>query len=315
MSNTVSVNFGFDDALAALKAGELVGVPTETVYGLAADAANEDAVAKIYTAKGRPSFNPLIAHVSGLDMAQRYGRLEPKVLELVATFWPGPLTIVVPLKTNCGIAAPVTAGLNTIALRHPHGVMAELAKKLDAPIAAPSANISGKISPTTAQHVADDLGDKVAMVLDGGPCVVGVESTVVKVHEGKIILLREGGLAAEDIEAVMGPIERGTNTPKIEAPGMLLKHYAPQLPLRMNAKSVKTDEALIAFGDPLDGAMITRNLSVRGNLEEAANKLFATMKELENSGANAIAVQPIPNHGLGAAINDRLKRAAEGSGN
>ena len=314
MSNIVSADFGFDEASAALKAGELVGVPTETVYGLAADATNEDAVAKIYAAKGRPSFNPLIAHVSGLEMAQRFGQFEPRALELVKAFWPGPLTIVVPLIASCGIAPSVTAGLNTIALRHPIGVMAELAKELAAPIAAPSANTSGKISPTTGQHVADDLGDKVSIILDGGPCAVGVESTVVKVNKGKITLLREGGLSGEDIERIVGPIERGTDAPKVEAPGMLLKHYAPNVPLRMNARSVRSDEALIAFGESLSGALVTRNLSVSGNLEEAAAKLFAVMKELENSGAKGIAVQPIPNHGLGSAINDRLTRAAEGSG-
>ncbi len=314
MSNTVSVDLGFDDALAALRAGELVGVPTETVYGLATDATNENAVAKIYTAKGRPSFNPLIAHVSNINMAQRYGEFELVALKLAEAFWPGPLTIVVPLKADCGIAAPVTAGLETIALRQPQGVMAKLAEKLGFPIAAPSANTSGKISPTTAQHVVNDLGNKVAIVLDNGPCTVGVESTVVKVSNGKITLLREGGLAGEEIERIVGPIERGTDAPKVEAPGMLLKHYAPRVPLRINAKSVKPDEALIAFGQPLKGALITRNLSKDGDLAEAASNLFAYMKELEQSGATGIAVQPIPKHGLGAAINDRLARAAEGSG-
>jgi L-threonylcarbamoyladenylate synthase len=314
MSKVFSSDIGFDVALEALRDDALVGVPTETVYGLAADATNEQAVAKIYKSKGRPSFNPLIAHVSGVEMAQRYGAFPELALKLADAFWPGPLTIVVPLNESCGIAHAVTAGLGTIALRHPLGVMAKLAEALDAPIAAPSANTSGKISPTTAQHVLDDLGDKVAVVLDGGACAVGLESTVVKVDGEKIILLREGGLSAEMIEAQMGKIERGTRAPKVEAPGMLLKHYAPRLPLRINANSVRADEALIAFGTPLDGAMATRNLSKHENLEEAANRLFAIMKELEDSGAHGIAVQPIPNHGLGAAINDRLKRAAEGSG-
>ena len=314
MSKVFSINSGLEVALCALRAGELVGVPTETVYGLAADATNDTAIAKIYKAKGRPSFNPLIAHVDSLEMAQRYGVFNAQALKAAKAFWPGPLTIVVPLKTGSGIADAVTAGLKTIALRHPRGVMAQLAGELEAPIAAPSANTSGKISATTAQHVANDLGDKLALILDGGACDVGVESTVVKITDGTATLLRSGGLPKELLEKHLGPIVQGTDNPKVEAPGMLLKHYAPRLPLRINVSSVDSNEALIAFGSSLDGAMVTRNLSPTEDLKEAANKLFAFMKELENSGAKAIAVQTIPSHGLGAAINDRLKRAAEGSG-
>ncbi|MEE9313557.1 MAG: L-threonylcarbamoyladenylate synthase [Rhizobiaceae bacterium] len=320
MDRIFNITIGYDKALAALRAGGLVAVPTETVYGLAADATNGDAIAKIYSAKGRPNFNPLIAHVSGLVMAELVGEFDELSQKLASKFWPGPLTLVVPLKTSAGIVDAVTAGLGTIALRHPAGVMATLAEDLGNPIAAPSANTSGKISPTLAEHVADDLGDKVEVILDNGACAIGVESTILKVGNGIVTLLREGGLAIETIEAEVGAVKRITTDPSkiespIEAPGQLLAHYAPSIPVRLNAKSVEKNEALLLFGPmPVNGnPHAMRNLSLEGDIDEAARNLFAMLKELDKSGAKAIAVQPIPRHGLGAAINDRLERAAEGA--
>lgn len=307
---------GFDAALAALRSGGLVAVPTETVYGLGANATDDNAVEKIFQIKGRPGFNPLIAHVSGLQMAERYGVFDALSRSLAAAFWPGPLTLVVELKPHTNIASAVCAGLPTIALRQPRGTMAELASHLGAPIAAPSANTSGRLSPTRANHVLDDLGDGVDVVLDGGSCMIGVESTIIKVQEGNPTLLREGGIAAEDIEAFLGiPLLQGTDKPEVEAPGMLLAHYAPKLPIRLNAKSTKPDEALLAFGTTTSAGPKVRNLSVTGNIDEAARNLFAMLKELDATGATSIAVHPIPETGLGAAINDRLKRAAQSSEN
>ncbi len=303
-------------AVDALAVGRLVGVPTETVYGLAADATNPTAVAAIYQAKGRPSFNPLIAHVADLKMAKRYGQFADNALELAHAFWPGPLTLVVPLVEGCGVADAVTAGLPTIALRHPKGAMAELARRLNRPIAAPSANRSGKTSPTTADHVVDDLGDRIALVLDGGACDVGIESTIVKCQPEGCMVLREGGLSDDAIETVVGPVTGLAQASQIESPGQLLRHYAPTTPLRMSATNVRADEALLAFGNSdanSESAMTTLNLSASGDLSEAAHNLFAMMRDLDRVGAAGIAVAPIPETGLGVAINDRLKRAAEGS--
>ena len=315
MVSILSIDDGFDPALAALRAGELVAVPTETVYGLAADASSEDAVQRIFAAKGRPDFNPLIAHVSDLAMARRVGQFDDLSLELAKAFWPGPLTIVVPLKTDAGIAPAVTAGLGTIALRQPKGVMVRLAEALGNPIAAPSANSSGKISPTLANHVAGDLGDKVSVILDDGPCSVGLESTIVRAENNALILLREGGISRERLTGTINAplIEKASKA--IEAPGQLLSHYAPSLPLRLEATSVRDSDALLAFGrDALPGTpLAVRNLSVDGDLGEAAHNLFAMMKELDQSGARAIAVQSVPRHGIGLAINDRLARAAHGN--
>ena len=311
MVRMINTDLGYGDALSLLRGGGIVAVPTETVYGLAANATNGQAVERIFRAKNRPNFNPLIAHVSGLDMAKQYGKFGELSLHLVKHFWPGPLTIVVPLQANSNIADAVTAGLNTIALRHPIGMMAKLAEGLGVPLAAPSANSSGKLSPTLAVHVAEDLGNKVDLILDGGPTLVGVESTILKIENSKATLLREGGLSVEKIEAVTGPVNRAENNSKIEAPGMMLSHYAPTLPLRLNAKKVASDEALLIFGSmSTSGAPhIMRNLSRMGDLGEAARNLFAMLKELDKSGASAIAVQAIPRHDLGAAINDRLTRA------
>jgi len=311
MNNVLSIDEGVERAAAILRGGGLVAVPTETVYGLAADATNRAAVASIYEAKGRPSFNPLISHVSGIDMARKFGIFDALALKLAEEFWPGPLTLVVPLRAEAKIPESVTAGLPTIALRHPKGVMAQLCAMLDAPLAAPSANSSGKISPTEAHHVSEDLGDKVDLILDGGPCAVGVESTILKVDSENVVLLREGGIAVEELEKHLGrKISAHVSDAKIEAPGQLLAHYAPRLPIRLNATSVGEDEALLAFGPQSENHAITLNLSESGNMDEAAHNLFSMMKRLDGSGAVAIAVQPIPMHGLGAAVNDRLKRAA-----
>ena len=311
MNTAVSINEGYERAADILRSGGIVAVPTETVYGLAADATNAEAVTSIYTAKGRPSFNPLICHVSGLEMAQRFGTFDELAERLAQRFWPGPLTIVVPLKADTGIADAVSAGLPTIALRQPHGVMAKLAGTLDVPLAAPSANSSGRISPTEAQHVVNDLGNKVALVLDGGACEVGLESTIVKVSDGNVVLLREGGLTVEELETFLGaPIRKTVANAKVEAPGQLLAHYAPSLPIKLNATEAKEEEALLAFGHQDAEHPIMLNLSDEGDLEEAAHNLFSMMQELDKSGAKGIAVQSIPDTGLGAAINDRLKRAA-----
>lgn len=307
---------GLAVALKALQQGELVAVPTETVYGLAADATQADAVARIYKAKGRPSFNPLIVHVDGLEMAQATAVFDPISLKLANHFWPGSLTLVLPLRNN-SIANAVTAGLDTIALRHPKGVMADLAGDLGNPIAAPSANSSGRISPTIAAHVEADIGKKVDIILNDGPCTVGIESTIVKVVEGKVHVLRVGGISNEEIAAIVGEIHLLTppeSEAKIEAPGMLLAHYAPRTKVRLDAQTPKPNEALLAFGETKEFAGVPScNLSLTKNLDEAAHNLFAMLKILDDTNSSCIAVQPIPHHGLGAAINDRLKRAAQGA--
>ena len=312
MAKVIPAVSGIESALSILADGGLVAVPTETVYGLAADACNEEAVRSIYAAKGRPSFNPLIAHVSGLPMAQEIGSFDDIAMKLARAFWPGALTLVVPLQQNKKIAPSVTAGLGTIALRHPKGIMAELAERLGNPIAAPSANSSGKLTPTRAEHVQMDIGDRIDLILDDGPCPVGLESTIVKVVNGVPVLLREGGIPAEDIEALLGAdVQRSSNTREIEAPGQLLAHYAPEAILRLNATDFTKDEAVLAFGKQTTVLpKLSRNLSEQGSLSEAASNLFSMLKELDLEGATRIAVQPIPTHGLGAAINDRLKRAA-----
>lgn len=311
MGNVVDASKGLDRAVAHLSDGGLVAVPTETVYGLAADATNAEAVAGIYKAKGRPSFNPLIIHVDGPDMASRYGWFDDVAGKLVAAFWPGPLTLVVPLAVGHNLAAAVTANLTTVAIRQPHGVMAELARRLGRPLAAPSANSSGRISPTQARHVADDLGHKVDLILDNGPCPVGLESTIVSITDGTPTVLREGGVPRDAIEAVMGPVATAKAEGAIQAPGMMLAHYAPRVPLRMDAIEPHGDELLLGFGPDMDHA--TLNLSANGDVEEAARNLFAMLQQLDAGDARAIAVAPVPSHGLGAAINDRLRRAAHGS--
>lgn len=307
------------EAVAALRAGELVAIPTETVYGLAADAANGEAVARLFAAKGRPRFNPLICHVAGPRMAARYGVLDARALQLAARFWPGPLTIVTPLADAAPVHPLVTAGLASVGLRAPRGPAAALIAAFGGALAAPSANLSGRLSPTRAEHVIEQLGHKVALVLDAGPCPVGVESTIVAMTDAEPRLLRPGGIAATDIEEALGrPLRRGEAGDAIAAPGMMASHYAPRLPIRLEATGVRSGEALLAFGDGdvanAPGAAMVLNLSPAGNLVEAAANLFGHLALLEASGASAIAVTFIPHHGLGDAINDRLRRAAAPKG-
>jgi L-threonylcarbamoyladenylate synthase len=309
-----SAGAALDEAVALLDKGEVVAVPTETVYGLAGDAASGAAVARIFEAKGRPRFNPLIAHVSTLDMAERIAVFDTLSLKLAQAFWPGPLTMVLPLRSEAAIHPLVTAGLDTVALRMPRGFAAQLIARLGRPIAAPSANRSGSISATTAEAVAEDLGDRISLVVDAGPTPIGVESTIVKVEDGALRLLRPGGVPVEALEAELGvPVLRG-GSGGVEAPGMLSSHYAPRAALRMNATEVRPGEALLAFGEwraaNVGQAAAYRNLSETGDVREAAANLFSYMKALDRAGTGAIAVEPIPFAGLGEAINDRLARAA-----
>lgn len=316
------------EAEALARAGELilaglpVALPTETVYGLAADATSGQAVARIYEAKGRPRFNPLIVHVADRAMADRIGIFDPVSQRLADAFWPGPLTLVVPLREGAGISPLVTAGLGTVGLRMPVGFAARLIAATGRPLAAPSANSSGRISATSAEAVASDLGDRIPLVVDGGATPVGVESTIVKVGDGNLRLLRPGGIPAADIEAVAGlPLTRGGTRREgagdaagVEAPGMLASHYAPRAAVRLGASSVGAGEALLAFGSAripgAEKAAALANLSPSGDLREAAANLFAMLSLLDRSGAPVIAVEPIPVEGLGEAIADRLARAA-----
>ncbi|NVK33526.1 MAG: threonylcarbamoyl-AMP synthase [Rhodobacteraceae bacterium] len=302
----------------SLLAGELVAIPTETVYGLAADASNPVACAKIFAAKGRPQFNPLISHVASLDDALQHGHFNEAALETAKAFWPGPLTIVVPRKNSSSICDLATAGLPSVALRVPSGpVMRFLAKHTGRPLAAPSANISGKISTTTAAAVEHDLGTHLSYLVDAGPCSVGIESTIVAFVDDTPRLLRPGGLSRGAIESLLGrPLETAETVTQDapQAPGMLTSHYAPEAGVRLNASHVNPGEALLAFGEQnLEGseaACAVINLSKNANLVEAAARLFAAMRELDACGAASICVQGIPEVGLGEAINDRLRRAA-----
>lgn len=313
LAEILAVGEALERALALLQAGDVVAIPTETVYGLAGDATNGVAVARIFEAKGRPRFNPLIAHVADRAMADRIAVFDPLSAKLAEAFWPGPLTLVLPHRADSGIHPLVTAGLDTIALRMPRGFGGELIARLGRPLAAPSANSSGRISGTTAQAVAADLGDRIKLVVDGGATPVGLESTILKVEDGKLRLLRPGGIGAEEIEAVAGAkLMRGAAG--IEAPGMLASHYAPGAAMRLNVQQIVRGEALLAFGrsraEGWQDAAAIRNLSEAGDLREAASNLFAFMQALDRSGARIIAVEPIPFEGLGEAINDRLARAA-----
>jgi L-threonylcarbamoyladenylate synthase len=305
-----------DEAARLIRAGELVAFPTETVYGLGADATNERAVARIFEAKGRPQFNPLISHVLDSGEARRFVLWNGLADRLAARFWPGPLTLVLPRAKDSPIALLTTAGLDTVAIRAPAHPMAQaLIRAAGLPIAAPSANRSGSISPTRAAHVAESLGDKVALILDGGPCTVGVESTVLDLTGARPVLLRPGGATREAIEAVAGEIGVSDALPEGDtprkSPGQLQSHYAPARPVRLEATTVSRDEALLAFGPhPLAGAQRTLNLSVAGDLGEAAANLFAHLRALDRPEVARIAVMPVPHTGLGLAINDRLRRAA-----
>jgi L-threonylcarbamoyladenylate synthase len=296
-------------AAEILRAGGLVAFPTETVYGLGADATNPVAVARIFEAKGRPRFNPLISHILGLDDAERHAHLHTHARALADRFWPGPLTLVAPRRADSPVAELACAGLTTIALRSPaHPMARELLAAFGKPIVAPSANRSGHVSATTAQHVADDLGDRVGLVLDGGSTPIGLESTIVAIDdEGRATLLRSGALSRADIEAITGPLAAPDQGP-IAAPGMLESHYAPRAHLRLDAEAPRAGEAYLAFGSPAPPHGLT--LSATGDLIEAAANLYAHLRALDASGAQTIAVAPIPPHGLGEAIRDRLMRAA-----
>ncbi len=304
------------DAGAVLRAGGLVAFPTETVYGLGADATSDTAVASIYAAKERPSFNPLIAHTPDLATAQTLGVFGPDAIALARAFWPGPLTLVVPASADCPVSLLARAGLDSVAIRAPdHPVARAVLAAAGVPVAAPSANRSGKVSPTTADHVTGDLDGRVDIILDGGACAVGVESTIVSCLDGGVRILRPGGVSREMIEAALGrPVPAGPAHPSSEAPlapGMLESHYAPKARVRLNATALAPGEAALDFAGQLAGAGGPRlDLSPAGDLAEAAANLFAHLRRLDATGAPAIAVAPIPPDGLGEAINDRLARAA-----
>jgi L-threonylcarbamoyladenylate synthase len=303
-------------AARCLAGGGLVAFPTETVYGLGADAANSEAVARLYAAKGRPRFNPLIAHVADPAAARRLAVFDAAAERLAAAFWPGPLTLVLRQAAGCSVAALATAGLDSLAIRVPdHPIAHAILAAFGGPVVAPSANRSGQVSPTAAAHVRADLDGRIDLIVDGGPTAVGVESTIVSCL-GEPVLLRPGGLPRGQIEDVLGRAlarpQRSDHAPL--APGMLASHYAPRTPLRMNATSVAEGEALLAFGATLppgaEAARAVFNLSARGDPVEAAANLFAHLRALDARGARRIAVMPIPVDGLGEAINDRLMRAA-----
>ncbi len=299
-------------ALAAtmIARGEAVGMPTETVYGLAADATSDSAIANVYALKNRPEFNPLIIHVASLQAARDLAEFDLVATKLAEKYWPGPLTLVLPRKPDCPVSLLASAGLDTIAVRVPaHPVAQQLLAATNSPLAAPSANHSGRISPTTACHVANAFD--LPVVLDGGPCEIGLESTVLAVSGGDITLLRPGAITIEDIEACTGKKAHSiTNPTKVTAPGQLSSHYAPVKPVRLAAESVSASEALLAFGSPVKEAKYARNLSESGDLVEAAANLFKMLHELDTLPVKGIAVMSIPEIGLGIAINDRLRRAA-----
>jgi L-threonylcarbamoyladenylate synthase len=316
---------GLARAATLLRAGRLVAFATETVYGLGGDATNDMAVASIFAAKDRPRFNPLICHYP--DAAHAFAAVEENetARRLAEAFWPGPLTMVLPRRTDCPVVLLAGAGLDTLAVRVPaHPTAIALLRAAGRAVAAPSANRSGRVSPTTAAHVLDGLDGRIAAVIDSGPCQVGVESTVLDLSAPRPVLLRPGGLTREAIEALIGPVEQpafatAAHAPSgagggLAAPGLLASHYAPTLPVRLNATTVAADEALLSFGPPLAGAGLVCSLSETGDLTEAAARLFAALRWLDDKGGRAgltrIAAMPIPDHGLGQAIIDRLQRAA-----
>jgi len=301
-----------DRAAKALARGEIVAFPTETVYGLGANALNAAAVAKVFAAKDRPRFNPLIVHVLGEEEAEAYAVINDTARRLLHAFWPGPLSLVLPRKSGCAIADLVSAGLDTVALRAPsHPVARALLEAAKLPIAAPSANRSGRVSPTTAAHVEAELGSLPAMILDGGPCTLGLESTVLGIDGDDVTLLRHGALPRKNIEKVIGcKLTKPKAASHVTSPGQLATHYAPVTPLRLDASKPRRREAFLAFGpDAPSFAGPAINLSRRGDLTEAAANFFAALRTLDEAGVETIAVMPIPDHGLGEAINDRLKRA------
>ncbi|MBA4337603.1 MAG: threonylcarbamoyl-AMP synthase [Hyphomonas sp.] len=297
-------------ALAAeiLSEGGLVAIPTETVYGLAADAANPEAVARLYEAKGRPRFNPLIAHISSWEMAEREAEFSPLARTCAEAFWPGPLTLVLPVKSSGRVSELARAGLETLAVRWPkHRAAAALIEVFGRPLVAPSANRSGHVSPTRAEHVAEDLGERISLILDGGPCDVGMESTILGFQDGEPVLLRPGGVATETISAKLGRSVRPySGHAGINAPGQMKSHYSPRARLRLNAMAREDGEGFLAFGPFVPGDL---SLSTSGDLVEAAANLFEMLRSLDTQ-FERIAVSPVPATGLGEAINDRLERAA-----
>jgi L-threonylcarbamoyladenylate synthase len=297
-------------AAGLLKASQLVAFPTETVYGLGGDATNERAVAEIFAVKGRPRFNPLIVHVPGLAEAEALAIFDDRAREVVARFWPGPLTLVLRRRSDSGLSLLGSAGLDTIALRAPaHEVAQALLRETGRPIAAPSANRSGRVSPTEAAHVAEEIGDRVFLILDGGRTPVGLESTVLDLSAEAPALLRPGGVTSEQLTALLGPIAALTKG-SLKSPGMLASHYAPSLPLRLEADRAQPGDALLAFGpEAPPGFAEVLWLSRSGDLAEAAANLFAMLRRIDRPPFTGIAVMPIPEHGLGRAINDRLRRA------
>ena len=317
---------GVARAAALLRQGALVAFGTETVYGLGGDATNAEAVAAIFHAKGRPRFNPLICHYPSADSAFHHVTEHAQARRVAALFWPGPLTLVLPRQPDCPVALLASAGLSTLAVRVPdHPVAAALLTAAARPVAAPSANLSGQVSPTSAAHVLKALTGRVAAVLDSGPCGIGVESTVLDLSGPRPVLLRPGGVTLEALQACLGPIERaivadgtahaqGDAQQGLKSPGLLASHYAPGLPVRLHATTLAEDEALLAFGTPLPGGRCRFQLSEAGDVVEAASRLFEGLRWLDAEGsriaARRIAVMPIPDNGLGLAINDRLQRAA-----
>jgi L-threonylcarbamoyladenylate synthase len=300
---------GIARAARLLAAGETVAFPTETVYGLGADARSGMAVARIFEAKGRPRFNPLIVHVADIGMARQIAAFDPRAEKVAAAFWPGPLTLVLPLREAAGISDLVTAGLPTVAVRMPaHPVARALLSAFGGPVAAPSANPSGKVSPTRADHVLAGLSGRIAAVIDGGACDVGVESTILDLSDGPA-LLRPGGIPAEALEACLGaPLGAGGDAGRPSAPGQLASHYAPAAPMRLGVTRPGPGEFWLGFGP--EAASADLNLSVAGDLREAAANLFHYLREADARARGAIAVSPVPQTGLGRAINDRLRRAA-----
>jgi L-threonylcarbamoyladenylate synthase len=309
-------------AAHCLAEGGLVAFPTETVYGLGADATNPAAIARLYEAKGRPLFNPLIAHVGDIGAAMRIARFDATATKLAEASWPGPLTLVLPKTNDCAVADLATAGLDTIAIRVPaHPVARAILQVFGGPVVAPSANLSGHVSPTSAAHVQSDLAGRIDLIVDGGAVAVGVESTIIGCFDTPM-LLRPGGLPRGEIERVLGrqlalpPEDADNDAGQPLAPGMLASHYAPRTPVRLYAEGIDAGEALLAFGATsvpgAEAAAAVMNLSPRGDLNEAAANLFGYLRALDARGARAIAVMPVPHHGLGEAINDRLRRAAMG---
>lgn len=309
MGTTDLSNTKIKEASNFLRAGELVAFPTETVYGLGADATNDTAVAKIFEIKGRPQFNPLISHLPSAQHAFELGDFSTIAKQLASTFWPGPITFVVPRSNNCPISWLTSAGLETIAIRVPdHPVARELLELANVPVAAPSANISGRISPTRSDHVREEFGSNIFSILEGGDCRVGLESTVLDLSGSTPILLRPGRITQKQLETRIGKIKIATEIDAISSPGMLASHYAPEAEVRIGVTAFMEGEAFLGFGET--SFELYPNLSPRGDLVEAASNLFHMMRELDKKNPKCIAVAPIPNEGLGLAINDRLQRAA-----